>query len=78
MLILFGYSEYMNNITSNDTTETLSREDISLSGDNFTCHLTTCAKLVTEKLRGVVCIDHPINPMVRIHYHLTHNHIHMS
>ena len=66
MLISFGYSEYIDNVASNDTTETLSREDISLSDDNFTCHLTTCAKLVTEELRGVVCVNHATNSVVRI------------
>ena len=67
MLISFGYSEYMNNIASNHTTETLSR-DILLSG-NLTYHLTTCTKLqlVTEELRGVVCVDHIINSTVRIY-----------
>ena len=66
MLISFGYSEYINNTASNDTTETLSR-DMLLSG-SFTYHLTTCAKLqlVTEESRGVVCVDHTINSTVRI------------
>ena len=63
MLISFSYSEYMNNIASNDTTNTLSRDEISLS-DVCICHLTTCAKLVTEELRGVVCVNHTTNSMV--------------
>ena len=65
MLISFGYSGYINNITNNDTTETLSRDEISLS-DVCICHLTTCAKLVTEELRGVVCVNHTTNSTVRI------------
>lgn len=49
----------MDNTTRNCTTETLSRNDTILS-NNTTCHcqLTTCAQLVTHKLKGVVCVGY--------------------
>lgn len=70
-LILFHvYSDYIlllldNTTSSHDTTVTLSRGDIYLSNTSCQCHLTTCAKLITNELIGVVCVDH-INLKVRV------------
>lgn len=59
----------MDNASSNHTTEALSmtRDNTFLSdNNNCTCHWTTCAKLVANELRGVVCVDRTINSTVRI------------
>ena len=67
MLILFNYSEYIDNASSNHTTETLSltRDDILTDDNNCTCILTTCSKLVINELWGVVCADYTNSSMVR-------------
>ena len=67
MLISISHNEYIDNNSSSNTIETLSLtrdNNTFLSDNNCTCHLTTCAKLITDELRGVVCIDH--TSMVRI------------
>ena len=54
---MFSYSNYIDNTAGNHTTETLSRDDTFLSDTTCKHHLTTCAKLTTKELRGVVCVD---------------------
>ena len=54
---MFSYSNYTDNITSNHTTETLARDDAFLSDTTCKHHLTTCAKLIINELRRVVCLD---------------------
>ena len=70
IFITFIYSDYLDNTISNRTkyTETFLNDDIFLS--NTTCHykLTTCAKLITHELRGVVCVDHTSSSMVSINF----------
>ena len=59
MLNLFhDHNIYTDDTTSNHTTETLSRDVVFLSNATCQCHLTTCAKLITNGLKGVVCVDH--------------------
>ena len=51
---------------NNASTEVLSRDYLKVTDDNYVCHLTTCAKLITNELRGIVCVDHANNSVVRI------------
>ena len=61
-MLFYVYSNYIDNSTSNYTTEMLSRDDTFLSNTTYhttcQCHLKFCAKLITNELRGVVCVDH--------------------
>lgn len=58
------YRHYKDYTITCDTTETLSRDDVS-GIDN--CHQTTCIKLITDNaLFGVLCVDHISNSMVRV------------
>ena len=50
---------------NNASTEVLSRDYLKVTDDNYVCHLTTCAKLITNELRGIVCVDHANNSVVR-------------
>ena len=63
MLFSFSSSEYVDN---NASTEVLSRNYSIINDTNCVCHLTTCAKLITNELRGTVCVDHTSNSVVRI------------
>ena len=67
VLISFSYSDYIDNASNNHITKTLSRND-NFFNNNCTYQLTTCAKLVTDTkgLRGVVCVEHTVNSVVRI------------
>ena len=50
---------------NNANTEVLSRDYLRITDDNCVCHMTTCAKLITNELRGIVCVDHANNSVVR-------------
>ena len=49
---------YIVSSASNYTTEILSRVDICLSNGSCQYHPIICAKLITNELIGVVCVDH--------------------
>ena len=61
--MLFSFRNIVDNNTS---TEVLSRDYLKITDDNFVCHLTTCAKLITNELRGIVCVNYANNSVVRI------------
>ena len=50
----------------NASIEVLSRGYLKITNDDCVCHLTTCAKLITNELRGIVCVDYANNSVVRI------------
>ena len=54
------------NIVDNASIEVLSRGYLKITNDDCVCHLTTCAKLITNELRGIVCVDYANNSVVRI------------
>ena len=59
------HRNYIDNITNNQITETLSKDYI-FSDINYQCHLTTYAKLINEdNSTGVVCVDHIKSSVVR-------------
>ena len=58
LICVFIYSDFIDNATINQTTETLSSDNIFLSKISCQCHVTTCAKLFINELIGVVCVDH--------------------
>ena len=71
MLVSFTYSGIMlfsfrNIVDNNTSTEVLSRDYLRITDDNCVCQVTTCAKLITNELRGIVCVDHANNSVVRI------------
>ena len=77
-LILYGilicrdYTNYNDNddydtsSTKHIHTQTVSKDDIFLS--HCMCHQTICAKLIMYTVRGVVCVDHMNNSVVRSSY----------
>ena len=70
LICVFIYSDYIDNATINQTTDTFSSDDIFLSNISHQCHLTTCAKLLINELIGVVCVNHISS--LRVSTRLTH------
>ena len=73
IFIFCSNSQYLDNNATNHATETMSR-DCTLFDDNCKYHVTTCAKLITDKLIGVICIDHVNNSKVSLKNRQAYNH----
>ena len=55
---------YIDNTTSNQTTGAFSTDNIFLSNIACQSYPTSCAKLITNELKGVVCVDQIKNLVV--------------